>query len=224
MRKRWAVPSDDSRWNKAQYHVFHCRKPPLKRNLSRKTESSTDAVPGFFIFLSIRSVTINLVGVILHFALCILHFPRILSLTFSPKCGIIEIQKIATIMARVKGWDRTGDYQLHPVYGRQRIYRQQVKVPKSRPEITKIFYVREQEIVCSQACSLFVQPAKPYFSLFFSLSEQVNKKNGKKVSEPHRKFGKYLVHLFLFTGAVGMALCRPRFGVQSLRTHGTRGT
>ena len=31
--------------------------------------------------------------------------------------------RIATIMARVKGWDKAGDYQYHPVYGKQRIYR-----------------------------------------------------------------------------------------------------
>jgi predicted P-loop ATPase len=30
--------------------------------------------------------------------------------------------RIAMIMARVKGWEKQGDYQYHPVYGKQRIY------------------------------------------------------------------------------------------------------
>ena len=30
--------------------------------------------------------------------------------------------RISMIMARIKGWERRGDYQYHPVYGKQRVY------------------------------------------------------------------------------------------------------
>lgn len=39
--------------------------------------------------------------------------------------------RISMIMARIKGWSKKGEYQFHPVYGKQRIYRKDPETAKS---------------------------------------------------------------------------------------------